>query len=293
MPKRVFDGEAWWSSQKAKCGVREIFRPFYPFIFPLATANGTFECDPAIVHWKCFAFLMPSMKVSDVAEILEEFARAGLLFRWSSGGKLWGYWVGIDKPGRLPGKSRHGKYEKAGPDPPADELAAYEHGIREIPAERKLLPEATTLSLTGEPIPIPAERRSRELAISGSELTELKEKLRDAFTERFGQKDSWALIDYRQLSDLLARKAKDGLTSEEVLRRYNNMLFSPVPFHTQQAGSLRFFCSHFDYFIELPSINGNGKNGHGKLVGDERTKSNLRAAGLIDSNVASKARGNT
>src|SRR5258708_15473135 len=35
--------------------------------------------------------------------MLESFERAKMLFRWQAeDGAVWGYWIGIDKPGRLP-----------------------------------------------------------------------------------------------------------------------------------------------------------------------------------------------
>jgi hypothetical protein len=61
-----------------------------------------------------------------VSEMLEQYEGAKMLFRWEAeDGKLWGFWVGIDKPGRLPGESRRGHNEKVGPEPPQEALASF------------------------------------------------------------------------------------------------------------------------------------------------------------------------
>ena len=70
-----------------------------------------------------------------------------MLFTWHDAtGKRWGFWVGIEKPGRLPGKSRQGKNERIGAQPPRDELQKFlgffhaeEPGIQKLPNGNKEL----------------------------------------------------------------------------------------------------------------------------------------------------------
>jgi hypothetical protein len=73
-----------------------------------------------------YAYNRPEITVETVPQVLDEFERVKLLFRWTdSAGRQWGYWVGIDKPGRLPGKSRQGKNEAIGAELPQEELARF------------------------------------------------------------------------------------------------------------------------------------------------------------------------
>jgi hypothetical protein len=102
MPKRIIDGEALWTSSKLAQVQPESYRAEYSGLLPLAMANGSFECDPRLVWAKVYAANRPSITQGDVVAILSEFERVKLLFRFSHDGKEWGFWVGIDKPGRLP-----------------------------------------------------------------------------------------------------------------------------------------------------------------------------------------------
>jgi hypothetical protein len=102
MPKRVIDGEALWLSNKLR-QVPEEYRPEYANLIPLALANGTFECDPRKIWARVYIYNRPSVTLQAVEEMLDSFERAKMLFRWQAGdGAVWGYWIGIDKPGRLP-----------------------------------------------------------------------------------------------------------------------------------------------------------------------------------------------
>ena len=49
-----------------------------------------------------------------MAKILDAFEKAKILFRWTvTGGKTWGYWIGIHGKGRLPARSQK-KYDRGG-----------------------------------------------------------------------------------------------------------------------------------------------------------------------------------
>jgi len=119
MPKRVVDGEAIATSFKIR-RIQEEWRIHYPYLLTLALANGTFECDPEVIWAKRYAIFMPGMTKEHVAEMIRAFEAADLLRTWrDKEGRLCGWWVGINKPGRLPPKSRLKRHEEAlGPELP-------------------------------------------------------------------------------------------------------------------------------------------------------------------------------
>lgn len=123
MPKRIVDGEALWSSDKVASLAPEL-QAEYSWLLPLAMANGVFECNPGLILSRCYS-RRPRMTLAKVESILNTFAKVKLLFRWQHDGKAWGYWVGMDAPGRLPSPERRGKHEKVGPPVPMEELAAF------------------------------------------------------------------------------------------------------------------------------------------------------------------------
>lgn len=126
MPKRVVHGEGVWRSEKLARVEPPASRAEYANLIPLALANGVFECNVKRVWSDVYAFNRPDMTPESVKALLDELERVKLLFRWQEpDGKMWGYWVGIEKPGRLPGKSRRGKNEAIGPEPPQDELRKF------------------------------------------------------------------------------------------------------------------------------------------------------------------------
>lgn len=128
MPKRIVDGEAIWTSEKLGSVQPEWIRAEYANLLPLATANGTFELDSKTIWSRVYSRNRPSITVKKVQQILEELEHRLLLFRFEVGGKDWGYWIGIDKPGRLPPPARRGTHEKCGPDVPLVALARFVEG---------------------------------------------------------------------------------------------------------------------------------------------------------------------
>ena len=128
MPKRLIDGERLWTSEKLHTVEPEIYRWDYANLIPLALANGSFECDPLRVMREVYFYLRPSVTLEGVQAVLLEFERVRLLFRWKDDtGKVWGYWVGIEKEGLLPSESKLKNYKK-GPAPPADLLDKFLRG---------------------------------------------------------------------------------------------------------------------------------------------------------------------
>jgi hypothetical protein len=135
MPKRLVDGDAVWTSNKLANVKPFWFRAEYTNMLPLALADGTFECQPDLVWMRVYAFNRPDINSQDVAAILEEFARVGMLFRWIDldTGKQWGFWIGIDKDGRLPADSLIDRHRvKTGKAVPVNELQTYLDNIKTL-----------------------------------------------------------------------------------------------------------------------------------------------------------------
>ena len=133
MPKRVIDGDGVWLSDKLR-KVPEKVRPEFANLVPLALANGSFECDALKIWARVYAYNRPDVTVQFVEEALEAFERAKMLFRWKDDdGKTWGFWVGIDKPGRLPSGTDQ-KHGAKGVIVPREALQSFlSNGIAAIP----------------------------------------------------------------------------------------------------------------------------------------------------------------
>src|SRR6185312_11763996 len=117
MPKRIIDGEALWGSDRIASVEPEWVRPEYANLIPLALSNGVFEFSVRRVWKDVYAYNRPSMTEKKVAIVLEALRAAKLLFVFQAEGKSWGFWTGIDRPGRLPSRERRGTHEKTGPEP--------------------------------------------------------------------------------------------------------------------------------------------------------------------------------
>ena len=126
MPKRIVDGEGIWKSDKIAAVEPARYRAEYANLLPLALANGSFECNARAIWATCYGYNRPDITPEDVTAILAEFERAKLLFRWTISGKTWGFWVGIDKPGRLPSEARlNGRHDRRGEEVPKDKLGEF------------------------------------------------------------------------------------------------------------------------------------------------------------------------
>jgi hypothetical protein len=101
MPKRIIDGDALWVSEKLTL-VPVKYRAEYAWILPLAQVNGCFECSPMLVWRTCYSALRSGWTVAKVAKMLNAFEAAKMLFRFQQDGKTYGFFVGIQKEGRLP-----------------------------------------------------------------------------------------------------------------------------------------------------------------------------------------------
>ncbi|KKL72754.1 hypothetical protein LCGC14_2081780, partial [marine sediment metagenome] len=131
MPKRVIHGEGIWRSDKLARVEPPWVRAEYANLIPLALANGVFESNPRRIWSEVYSYNRNDISVQDVETvILPALVKVGLLFCWKGeAGKGWGYWIGIEKPGRLPGKSRRGRNEAVGPKPPIEQLRKFMESI--------------------------------------------------------------------------------------------------------------------------------------------------------------------
>lgn len=145
MPQRLVDGEAIWSSQKIKSIPQEWIRGEYANLLPLALANGVFELDLDAIWNRVYGYLRPHITRENVREIFDAFEAHGLIFRFEKEGKIWGYFVGIEKAGRLPPKSEKKRYRN-GPAVPQKELSgyllAYQEHIGQVASQSRLYRES-------------------------------------------------------------------------------------------------------------------------------------------------------
>jgi hypothetical protein len=125
MPKRVIDGEALWQSHKLSQVQPEKYRGELANLLPLMSVNGSFEADARLIWSQVYGFNRPKVTLKDVEAMLKEFERVKILFRWTAvDGKVWGYFVGVEKAGRLPSPSKRYN-DAASADIPENLLAAF------------------------------------------------------------------------------------------------------------------------------------------------------------------------
>lgn len=117
MPSRIVDGDSLWRSKKLK-NVPVEFRAEYANLIPLAEANGCFDADVERVWADVYSYNRPDFPVERVVNMLAAFVDAGMIERWEQDGKVWGKFVCIDKPGRLPSEAHLVRYKNLPPTPP-------------------------------------------------------------------------------------------------------------------------------------------------------------------------------
>jgi hypothetical protein len=116
MPARVVDS-AIYLSDKIR-GLKEEYRAEYSYLLPMAEANGVFEADPDKIWAVAYSFHRKNITPEIVQDILADMKRVDLLRTWEERGKVWGFWTGIDKAGRLPSKKHLDRYKNLPPSPP-------------------------------------------------------------------------------------------------------------------------------------------------------------------------------
>lgn len=124
MPKRIIDYEAIYTSTRLFDCPEEI-RVEYLWIYGLADGSGSFEMtNLRVIHQK-LSTIRPHFTLKRLATCLAAFEKAGLLFVWYYSGKKWAHWVGSTKKGRLPPPSEKSRHYLVCPQPPKQELDAY------------------------------------------------------------------------------------------------------------------------------------------------------------------------
>jgi hypothetical protein len=205
MPKRVIDGEGLWRSDKLTRVQPQSFRSEYANLLPLALANGVFEANARRIWSTVYSYNRPEITLEHVEQILAEFERAKLLFRWTDprSVKDWGYWIGIDEPGRLPAPSRLRQgHEILGPEPPAELLRSFLSGSYDQPLASQPVPNGSigfgSCSGSGDGSPM-ASQEDKQL----KSLAEKSEKFNSIEVARMlcsengwsGEKMIWAFKD--------------------------------------------------------------------------------------------------
>jgi len=117
MPARVVDGDAIYLSGRVKA-LKPEHRAEYSYLIPMAEANGVFDADPDRIWATAYAYLRDGISPGWVRDLLEDFKRVDLLRTWTENGKVWGFWTGIDKAGRLPSKKHWNRYKNLPPKAP-------------------------------------------------------------------------------------------------------------------------------------------------------------------------------
>jgi len=112
----MVEGEGIWLSDKI-AKLPEKFRAEYANILPLAMADGIFKCEPRRVWSTVYSYNRPEISVEYVTEMLNVMEGIGLIFRAELDGQKWAFFIGIDKPGRLPEPSKRGRYTTSGLHP--------------------------------------------------------------------------------------------------------------------------------------------------------------------------------
>jgi hypothetical protein len=301
MNKRILDGMGVWKSDKIARIQPEWMRAEYANWIPLALANGTFEADARRIWATVYSYNRPDISFDDAEEIRREFCRVGLLFLWldEASGKIWGYFTGIEKPGRLPARSRlDKKHEPIGPTPPADALRSYVEltrskaldaavvsqwlangclgfgfglgiglglGVGKTPSQKTVSPSTGSGAVTSSrrPKPAPGDSRFQPFFTIAFE----------SFSVKHGRKPLWQGKDRIGLKNLLKNQNAENLSLLRLKTLWRNFLESTEPFTVKQGDSLAYFCSNVDKFSDGPILAAPQKGG---ASGKPTTSDNIR-----------------
>jgi hypothetical protein len=125
MPGRIIDSDSIARNAKlARCSPSA--RAWYGYFLAFALANGSFEAAPASIAAHYFALIAPQITADEVAALLGDYERNGLLFLFEdSRGRAWGYFTTADDL-KLPSpKDVKARRLKKGEPVPARALAQY------------------------------------------------------------------------------------------------------------------------------------------------------------------------
>lgn len=171
MPMRMIDGPALWRSKKLKTVPAE-YRAEYANLLPLAEANGAFEFDPDAVWADVYAFNRPDVSPERCALILAAFVDADMITTYQEGEKSYGYFEGIDKPGRLPSPKHQERYANLPPVPTRPQADAA--------AQAQAYPASQAAPSGNRPIESSVEDRIRDVIGFAEERIHWKKEIRDA-----------------------------------------------------------------------------------------------------------------
>jgi hypothetical protein len=123
--KRVVDYPRIYDSGRLAALPSDEYRAEYVWLLGIAGPNGSFEwCERRL--WAATYAPIRDKTVEDLSRYLQAFRDAGLLLKWEQDGKTWGYFVGSEKPGRLPRESWRQRFAQTGgmaPAPPPEILS--------------------------------------------------------------------------------------------------------------------------------------------------------------------------
>ena len=194
MPKRIVDGDAIWTSNRIKTIMPVKFRAEYANLLPLALANGVFECDPYLIWTKVYSFNRPDISADDVKALLDEYERVGLVFRFGEReAKEWGFFVGIDKTGRLPPPTQRERMGR-GPEPPNKALRDFIQKTKNPSAvlgqsSLGLVGVGVGFGREGEGLVLPLDRLRQDHADASLSPREKREKAeRETWLKKHGAK---------------------------------------------------------------------------------------------------------
>ena len=260
MNKRILDGAALWKSDKLARIQPEWMRAEYANWIPLALANGSFEADTRRIWASIYSYNRPDISFDDAEEIRREFCRVGLLFLWpdEASGKIWGYFTGIEKPGRLPAKSRlDKKHEPIGPTPPADDLRSYVELTRSKPLDAAVVsqwlangclgfgsglgtglgvgktPSQKTASPSTDSGAVTSSRRQKA-APGDSRFQPFFQFAYESFAVKHGREPLWVGKDRKGLKNLLKSQSAEALPLERLQTLWRNFLDSTELFIAKQ-----------------------------------------------------------
>jgi len=295
MNKRILDGTGVWKSDKIARIQPEWMRAEYANWIPLALANGSFEADTRRIWATVYSYNRPEISFDNAEEIRSEFCRVGLLFLWSdeASGKIWGYFTGIEKPGRLPARSRlDKKHEPIGPTPPADALRSYVELTRSKALDAAMVSQWLATGCLGFGIGLglgvgktPSQKTGSASTNSGAVTSSRRQKpapgdvrhkpfvdlAYESYGAKHGREPIWQGKDFSALKRLLKSQSAERLPLDRLIALWKNFLDSSELFTVKQGDSLAYFCSNIDKFADGPLLAiapKGGSDGRKPTVGD-------------------------
>lgn len=129
----------------------------------------------------------------------------------------------------------------------ANDIPETANEVRSIePKRANVVPEKGERNSPEPLLPVTGnDRTGREPAVSASIAY-----AHQSFKARFNQEPSWKQTDHAEVSSLFSRKP--DLALDEFKRRWNNYRNSTEEFTASRKLSLKYFCDHFDDFIDGP-----------------------------------------